>query len=76
MWPMLIINLTYSKHSDNVVEIMFEGLNNYWFSALFPLVDVEFNKMKEYYVGRDFYETKSIYNKQELIFAEADKYGV
>lgn len=68
---MLIINLTSSKHSDNVVEIMFQGLNNDWFTALFPLVDVEFNKMKEYYVGRDFYKTKKKYEGR--IFSEADK---
>jgi hypothetical protein len=68
---MLIINLSYSKHSENVVEIMFEGLNKDWFTALFPLVDVEFDEMKKYYIGRDFYETKASYEGK--IFSEADK---
>jgi hypothetical protein len=69
---MLIINLTSQKHSDNVVEITFQSLNDDWFAALFPLVDVEFDKMKEYYVGRDFYETKTKYEGR--IFSEAGKY--
>lgn len=53
---------------------MFHSLNNDWFAALFPLVDVELDKMKEHYIGRDFYETKSKYEGH--IFAEADKYNV
>jgi len=68
---MLIINLTSSKYSDNVVEIMFHAINNDWFVALFPLVDVDFNKMKEYYVGRDFYKTKNSYEGR--IFEEEGK---
>ena len=71
---MLIINLTSSKHSDNVVEIMFQAVNNDWFTALFPLVDVEFDKMKEYYIGRDFYETKTKYEGR--IFSEGDRYNI
>jgi len=71
---MLIINLTSSKHSDNVVEIMFHAVNNDWFVALFPLADVEFDKMKKYYTGLDFYETKKSYEGK--IFAEGDKYNV
>lgn len=67
----LIINLTQSKHSDNVVEMMFHSTNNDWFAALFPLADVEFEKMKQYYVGRDFYKTKDDYKGR--IFAEAGK---
>lgn len=68
---MLIISLTYSKQSKNVVEIMFNGLNNDWFIVLFPLVDVEFEKMKEHYIGKDFYETKASYKGK--IFEEAGK---
>lgn len=68
---MLIINLTQSKYSDNVVEIMFHGTNHDWFTALFPLVDVEFDKMKKYYVGKDFYETKK--NYEGRIFVEDGK---
>ena len=68
----LIINLISSKHSDNVVEIMFQSLNEDWFVALFPLVDVEFDNMKEYYIGKDFYEIKTKYEGR--IFAEAGKY--
>ena len=71
---MLIINLTSSKKSDNVVEIMFHAVNNDWFVALFPLSDVELDKMKEYYIGRDFYEEKKSYEGK--IFAEGDKYNV
>jgi hypothetical protein len=71
---MLIIDLTYSKHSDNVAEIMFHAVNNDWFVALFPLSDVELDKMKEYYIGRDFYEEKKSYEGK--IFAEGDKYNV
>ncbi len=70
----MIINLEYSKHSDNVVEIMFHSKNNDWFVVLFPLVDVKFEKMKKYYIGRDFYETKSSY--KGCIFAEGDVYNV
>lgn len=55
---MLIINVTASKECDNVVAITFTCLNNDWFVVLFPLVDVQFNKMKDHYVGKDFYETK------------------
>lgn len=69
---MLIISLNYHKYSNNVVEIIFNSLNNDWFSALFPLVDVEFNKMKEHYIGRNFYEIKKSYEGR--IFAEAGKY--
>ncbi len=58
---MLIINLTHSKLSDNVVEIMFHSINNDWFVALFPLVDVDFDKMKNHYIGKDFYEVKKDY---------------
>lgn len=68
---MLIINLTQHKHTENVVEIMFHCLNDDWFIALFPIVDVEFDKMKDYYVGRDFYETKAKY--EGLIHAERGK---
>lgn len=58
---MLIINVTASKESDNVVAITFHSLNNDWFTVLFPLIDVEFNKVKEHYVGKDFYEIKKAY---------------
>lgn len=58
---MLIINITASKESDNVVAITFHSLNDDWFVVLFPLVDVEFNKIKEHYVGKDFYETKKAF---------------
>jgi len=68
---MIIINLTFSKHSDNVVEIMFHAINSDWFVALFPLVDVDFDKMKNYYIGRDFYETKNNYKGR--ILAEEGK---
>ena len=68
---MLIINLTSSKHSDNVVEIMFQAVSNDWFVALFPLADVDFDKMKEHYIGRDFYKTKTEYEGR--IFAEDGK---
>lgn len=68
----MIINLTLSKHSDNVVEIMFHATNNDWFVALFPLLDVEFHKMKKHYIGQDFYKTKTEYEGR--IFIEADQY--
>ena len=71
---MLVVNLTYSKYSDNVVEIMFHSTNNDWFVALFPLVDVEFDNMKKYYIGQDFYKTKA--NYEGRIFEEAGKYDV
>ena len=53
---------------------MFQSLNHDWFTALFPLVDVEFEKMKKHYVGKDFYETKTKYEGR--IFAEAGTYDV
>ncbi len=65
---MLIINITYHKHSENVVEIIFEALNNDWFSALFPLVDVKFEEMKKHYIGKNFYHTKEKY--KGCVFAE------
>jgi hypothetical protein len=64
----LIINLTYSKYSENVVEVMFHSINNDWFVVLFPLVDFEFEKMKNYYIGKDFYKVKEDYSK--CIFEE------
>jgi hypothetical protein len=67
----IIINLTYSKHSDSVAEIMFHCTNNDWFIALFPIVDVEFDKMKKHYMGKDFYEIKAEYKGR--IFEEAGK---
>lgn len=70
----MIINLTYHKHSENVVEIMFHAINNDWFIALFPLSDVDFDEMKKYYIGRNFYETKKSYKTH--VFSEADKYDI
>jgi len=67
----MIINLTTSKYSDNVIEITFHGVNNDWFTALFPLVDVDLKKMKEFYIGRDFYKTKDSYSGK--IFVEDGK---
>ncbi len=64
------INLTYNKQSENVIEIMFHSINNDWFIALFPLTDVNFNKMKKHYIGRDFYEVKKSYENR--IFTEGD----
>jgi hypothetical protein len=66
----MIISLTQSKHTDNVVEIMFTGTNNDWFVALFPLVDADLNKMKKHYIGKGFYKTKKEYEGR--IFAEGD----
>ena len=57
----MIINLTASKESDNVVAITFTALNEDWFVVLFPLTDVDFKQMKDHYVGKDFYETKKAY---------------
>jgi hypothetical protein len=58
---MLIVNLTSSYYSKNVVEITFHCLNNDWFTVLFPIVDVDLPKMKEFYIGKLFYETKVKY---------------
>ena len=38
----MIINITYHKHSENVIEIMFHSINNDWFVSLFPKSDVDF----------------------------------
>jgi hypothetical protein len=69
---MLIINLTASKESDNVVAIMFHALNEDWFIVLFPLVDTDFKTMKEHYIGKDFYETKKAY--KGCIYEEEGKH--
>lgn len=50
---------------------MFECINGDWFSALFPLVDVELDKMKEYYIGKYFYDTKKDYKGR--VFSEHGK---
>ena len=74
---MLIIDLTASKHSKEVIEVMFHAVNGDWFAALFYEADVEFelfDKMKEYYIGRDFYEEKKTYEGK--VFAEGDKYNI
>lgn len=55
---MLIINITQAKESENVVAITFTCLNEDWFVVLFPLADVQFNTIKNHYIGKNFYETK------------------
>jgi len=66
----MIINLTYHKHSENVIEIMFHSINNDWFVSLFPKSDVDFVAMSNHYIGKDFYETKKLYEGK--IFSESD----
>ena len=66
----MIINLTCEKHSEDVVEIMFHSLNSDWFVALFPLNKIDFNSVKNQYIGKDFYEVKKSYEGK--IFAEDD----
>lgn len=57
----MIINLTYSKVSDTVIEVMFHAINDDWFVALFPSNDVDMEKMKAHYIGRDYYAIKKEY---------------
>jgi hypothetical protein len=59
-----------TRRGNCVVEIMFHARNQDWFVSLFPLVDVDFNKMKNYYIGKDFYEVKKNYKGK--IFTEGD----
>lgn len=69
---MLIINITASKESDNVVAITFHSLADDWFVVLFPLCDVDFKAMKDHYIGKDFYETKKAY--EGCIYEEEGKH--
>jgi hypothetical protein len=54
----MIINITL-EYNDKFVEVMFHSLND-WFIVLFPL-NINFEDMKSYYIGKDFYDTKKIY---------------
>ena len=69
----IIINITHSKESENVFEIMFHGSNNDWFTAVFPIVDVDIKEMSEHYIGKDFYETKRKYKGK--VYRESDIFG-
>ncbi len=66
----MIINLTTSQHSKSVVAITFHALNNDWFTVLFPVTSVELYVIKNFYVGKDFYQTKKEYKGK--ILEEAD----
>lgn len=66
----MIINLTSTSHSKNVVAITFHSLNNDWFTVLFPLNSVELYVIQNFYVGKDFYQTKKEYKNK--ILEEAD----
>lgn len=71
---MIIVNLTYNQHSENIIEIMFHSFSGDWFTILFPLSDFYFDKMKNFYIGKEFYPTKKSY--QGCIFSECGVYDI
>ena len=60
----MIISIDIHINNTNI-EVQFNHLNGEWFVSTFPSV-LDIQKLKEFYIGKDFYEVKKKYNGKIL----------